>query len=372
MASISFYRPPPTPTPLPPNRPHALRDVRRSAERVTHESRWTESGQLREAIDQVELQTNLRCLSVLLETDMDHESSAEQHVETQSYKLTMQSGQIYSLALFTADPKSAPPHQCFSQASTFASLLSSLHLLTAPRHCLSSQRGPAVSPLRFHRPIMPVMEGTASSGEGGWAAVLLEDLSTHLIGGSPNRRAGTLSEILTKGELHELRTHLLTSFEDINLPSPVYTTVIDEHGKKTDRVITRVQLVSVNANEQGSGDQSLQASGQRKDSGIAGLGYSPESAFRNMMFDEQSDRTAMRLRSQATPSFERSPERRPEEAKPTKTDAIAAEMLINVDLFCSPSTSGTRINLGCPLLYLKLFPVEVLRSTTIQLLADRL
>ncbi|KAK0536088.1 hypothetical protein OC835_002160 [Tilletia horrida] len=394
MTSISFYVPPPTPTPLPPNRPSPLRDSRRSELHQQNLIRCPLSEHLTHALIQLEHRLGLRCLTLLYDDDNDGDNDEDEDgVSMASYKLGMQTGQHLTLVLYTG-PKAS------THAHTYASLLSALHHLTSSTTDAQQQqqqqpRGrsgpPAFSPIRVLRPLH-LLEST-SPRTLSWSAVLVEDLAATLNlptqhhqqrnsqtsikaqqnGGNAIRtlasaRAGTVDDLLTPHEHELLRAHLLQYFDDVSLPEQLHLST------QTLR-LARLQVVQT-AHGAGPGPgpghgkemmgkdrdgaQRLRAAGQRKDSAVGGLGYSPESAFRT---------SELRERSRATRTFDPSPERGTKERRDDEPEI--GEILVDVELLCGASTRAIRLNQGGQKLYLDLNPAHVRQMSCTQLLSER-
>ncbi|CAD6888842.1 unnamed protein product [Tilletia controversa] len=369
MASISFYVPPPTPTPLPPNRPAALRDSHRAQALLQHNPAIqldTLPEHVKEALAQLEQKTRLRTLTIVQEDDEedDEDEDATDQVKITTYKLTMQAGQRLTLLLYLGSP------QASHHANTYATLLRALHHLTAPiptsspnndnRHHHHFQ-----TPLRILAPLA-IFECAKCT------AVVLEDLGATLnlptSSSSPERSAGNairasapvqasgrLQDVLSPSELAMLQSHILENMDDLPLPSHITTS-------RTHQRIARLQVIPTSSSSS-NGSSSLKAGSQRKDSAVAGLGYSPESVFRTTDLEEAG------RRSRATRTFETSPERNG--AGPDEEGMEVAEMLVDIELLCHPSTRTIRLAQGAQTLYLELHPAAVRRLTTVQLLRDR-
>ncbi|KAL9936806.1 hypothetical protein V8E36_004041 [Tilletia maclaganii] len=388
MASLSFYVPPPRPAaPLPINRPAFLRDVHRIKQlQATLIHQDNRSAQLQAALAQVESSTGLCSVMVAHDDDDEHgEDSDEDTVKIKTYKLTMQSGQHLRLILYTG---SSSTTQTLSQAHTYASLLSALHSLTAPGKMASTLGKPELhhSPLRILRP-----RGLFAASD--WAAVLVEDLGASLHLDSPpapwhrnvqtegvkmagtgiraltSIQAGSLADILSTTELDMLRSHLLQHFDDVALPLADDLIHLNTKSSEVDDLVSsttvlphfsRLQIIQPVAD-------GLPNAGQRKDSAIAGLGYSPESAFAMLRRAPTADVAEMRERSRSARTFEPSPERGLDKPQ----HANVAELLVNVELLCHPKTHAIRLGQGGQKLFLHPSPAAVARLVSVQLLSER-
>ncbi|KAE8257784.1 hypothetical protein A4X13_0g2121 [Tilletia indica] len=369
MTSISFYVPPPTPTPLPPNRPATLRDDDRARSFLQHTPAMQMDslpGHLKEALVQVEKRMGLRILTIVQDDEEDDEDEeGEDKVKITTFKLTMQAGQRLTLILYLGTTEAS------EQANTYATLLRALHHLTTPTPMPNKVNDKLDDQRRGHNFQTPlrILPPLAILESSGWTAIILEDLSSTLnfststkpafyhtgtsIRACPSiQGAGRLSDIISPEELSMLQSHILEHMDDLPLPSH-----ISSSSHKTR--IARLQVIQQQQQQSGQ----LKSGSQRKDSAVAGLGYSPESAFRTNL--EEAGR-----RSRATRTFETSPERKKVGGDGVEEGEVA-EMLVDIELLCHPSTRSIRLAQGTQTLYLELHPTAVRRLTAVQLLSDR-